>query len=158
MPVFHLFFGGKGPVRKIQHPVSAWADTSDTDKWSEMFKIFFQGYLTLGLLATGEIWQFIAFIQRHPGVLWEVLYLLLLLLLFASCPRFTASVHSTIQPPPPQLASFSVASALGQFFIFMCVSDFGPLPCSIITTTRSASCPKESVRKPNTQKSSKLGG
>jgi len=35
-----------------------------------------------------------------------------------------------------QLASFSVASALGQFFIFMCVSEFGPLPCSIITTTR----------------------
>jgi len=35
-----------------------------------------------------------------------------------------------------ELASFSVASALGQFFIFMCVSDFGPLPCSIITTTR----------------------
>ena len=23
-----------------------------------------------------------------------------------------------------------------QYFIFMCVSDFGPLPCSIITTTR----------------------
>ena len=23
-----------------------------------------------------------------------------------------------------------------QFFIFMCVSEFGPLPCSIITTTR----------------------
>merc|ERR1719228_2668806 len=35
-----------------------------------------------------------------------------------------------------QMASFSVASALGQFFIFMCVSEFGPLPCSIITTTR----------------------
>jgi len=35
-----------------------------------------------------------------------------------------------------QLASFSCASALGQFFIFMCVSEFGPLPCSIITTTR----------------------
>jgi len=35
-----------------------------------------------------------------------------------------------------QLATFSVASALGQFFIFLCVSDFGPLPCSIITTTR----------------------
>jgi len=34
------------------------------------------------------------------------------------------------------LATFSVASALGQFFIFMCVSEFGPLPCSIITTTR----------------------
>merc|ERR1712179_570704 len=35
-----------------------------------------------------------------------------------------------------QLASFSCASALGQFFIFMCVSEFGPLPCSIMTTTR----------------------
>jgi len=35
-----------------------------------------------------------------------------------------------------QMASFSVASAFGQFFIFMCVSEFGPLPCSIITTTR----------------------
>jgi len=35
-----------------------------------------------------------------------------------------------------ELATFSVASALGQFFIFLCVSDFGPLPCSIITTTR----------------------
>jgi UDP-galactose transporter B1 len=32
--------------------------------------------------------------------------------------------------------TFSVASALGQFFIFLTVSDFGPLPCSIITTTR----------------------
>lgn len=35
-----------------------------------------------------------------------------------------------------QLMTFSVASALGQFFIFLTVSDFGPLPCSIITTTR----------------------
>ncbi len=35
-----------------------------------------------------------------------------------------------------QLALFSVASALGQYFIFMCVAEFGPLPCSIATTTR----------------------
>ncbi|XP_023724167.1 solute carrier family 35 member B1 [Cryptotermes secundus] len=35
-----------------------------------------------------------------------------------------------------QLLTFSVASALGQFFIFLTVSDFGPLPCSIVTTTR----------------------
>jgi len=32
--------------------------------------------------------------------------------------------------------SFSVASAFGQFFIFIMVTDFGPLPCSIVTTTR----------------------
>jgi len=35
-----------------------------------------------------------------------------------------------------QIMNFCVASAFGQFFIFMCVSDFGPLPCSIVTTTR----------------------
>ncbi|XP_053639218.2 solute carrier family 35 member B1 [Cherax quadricarinatus] len=31
---------------------------------------------------------------------------------------------------------FSICSALGQFFIFLMVSDFGPLPCSVVTTTR----------------------
>ncbi|GAB6031946.1 hypothetical protein CHUAL_010330 [Chamberlinius hualienensis] len=35
-----------------------------------------------------------------------------------------------------QILTFSVASALGQFFIFLTVSEFGPLVCSIITTTR----------------------
>lgn len=35
-----------------------------------------------------------------------------------------------------QLLSVAVASALGQHFIFMCVTEFGPLPCSIVTTTR----------------------
>jgi UDP-galactose transporter B1 len=35
-----------------------------------------------------------------------------------------------------QILTFCVASAFGQFFIFMCVSEFGPLPCSIVTTTR----------------------
>ncbi len=35
-----------------------------------------------------------------------------------------------------EMMSFSLASAFGQFFIFLVVSDFGPLPCSIITTTR----------------------
>ncbi|CAD6239887.1 GSCOCG00002404001-RA-CDS [Cotesia congregata] len=34
------------------------------------------------------------------------------------------------------IMSFSTAGALGQFFIFRTVSEFGPLPCSIITTTR----------------------
>lgn len=62
-------------------------------------------YLSVALLVTGEGGQFLAFLHRHPTVLW-------------------------------QLATFSIASALGQFFIFVCVSDFGPLPCSIITTTR----------------------
>jgi len=63
------------------------------------------GFLGLALVAGGELFSFLAFVQRHPHVLnW--------------------------------LVSFSVASALGQYFIFMTISEFGPLPCSIITTTR----------------------
>merc|ERR1712170_186315 len=35
-----------------------------------------------------------------------------------------------------QLASVCIAMSLGQHFIFMCISEYGPLPTSIITTTR----------------------
>lgn len=34
------------------------------------------------------------------------------------------------------IALFSILSAIGQFFIFLTVTEFGPLPCSIVTTTR----------------------
>lgn len=34
------------------------------------------------------------------------------------------------------IATFSIAGAIGQHFIFLTVAEFGPLPCSIITTTR----------------------
>lgn len=34
------------------------------------------------------------------------------------------------------ILAFSALSALGQLFIFLTVTDFGPLPCSIVTTTR----------------------
>lgn len=34
------------------------------------------------------------------------------------------------------LASLALAGGLGQLFIFMMVAHFGPLPCSIVTTTR----------------------
>lgn len=34
------------------------------------------------------------------------------------------------------ILNFSVAGACGQYFIFLTVAEFGPLPCSIITTTR----------------------
>jgi len=36
----------------------------------------------------------------------------------------------------PNIILFCLTSALGQFFIYMMVTDFGPLPCSIVTTTR----------------------
>jgi len=83
---------------KLEHQTKSGHMMLSMNKWSV-------GYLSVALALTGEGVEFIGFIQRHPGVLWE-------------------------------LATFSVASAFGQFFIFLCVSDFGPLPCSIITTTR----------------------
>ncbi|KAK0177939.1 hypothetical protein PV328_001933 [Microctonus aethiopoides] len=54
---------------------------------------------------SGELLEFIKFLQRHPTSLWHI-------------------------------STFSMAGALGQFFIFLTVAEFGPLPCSIITTTR----------------------
>lgn len=66
--------------------------------WSMLF-------LSVALIGTGQIFDFISFVQRYPQIV-------------------------------VQLLLFSAFSALGQFFIFWTVSDFGPLPCSIVTTTR----------------------
>lgn len=68
------------------------------NKWSII-------YLGIGLVCSGELWNFVAFVERHPSIL-------------------------------GQLACVSIASALGQYFVFMCISEYGPLPCSLITTTR----------------------
>jgi len=83
---------------KAEHSTKSGHMMKAMNKWS----IF---YLGIGLVCSGELWDFIAFVGRHPSVVW-------------------------------QLASVSITSALGQYFIFMCVSEFGPLPCSLITTTR----------------------
>ncbi|MBN3296476.1 S35B1 protein, partial [Amia calva] len=61
--------------------------------------------LGLGVLWTGEVWEFLSFADRYPGVVYNILI-------------------------------FGLTSALGQSFIFMTVVYFGPLTCSIITTTR----------------------
>lgn len=66
--------------------------------WSTIF-------LGTALVGTGQIFEFISFVQRYPQII-------------------------------VQLLLFSTFSAIGQFFIFWTISDFGPLPCSIITTTR----------------------
>lgn len=57
------------------------------------------------ILVSGELFQFIQFLQRNPTTIWHI-------------------------------ATFSIAGAFGQYFIFVTVAEFGPLPCSIITTTR----------------------
>lgn len=62
-------------------------------------------FLGVALIVSGQIFEFISFVQRYPQIIMQLLL-------------------------------FSAFSALGQFFIFWTVSDFGPLPCSIVTTTR----------------------
>lgn len=66
---------------------------------------------------------------------WSSIYLGVAILITGEAVMFA----SFVQRHPNvvwQLLTISIASALGQFFIFLTVSDFGPLPCSIITTTR----------------------
>lgn len=67
--------------------------------------------------------------------LWSTLYLLIGLLFTGELWTFAEFVqrHPSILW---DMVSFSFASAAGQFFIFLMVTDFGPLPCSIVTTTR----------------------
>ncbi|CAL1537824.1 unnamed protein product [Lymnaea stagnalis] len=62
-------------------------------------------WLAIGLVLTGEVFEFLGFASRYPIVLFN-------------------------------MVSFSLASALGQMFIFITVTSFGPLTCSIVTTTR----------------------
>lgn len=47
-------------------------------------------------------------------------------------------LHFTARHPEllEHLASLAVCGALGQLFIFMMVAQFGPLACSVVTTTR----------------------
>lgn len=71
---------------------------SGINKWSVVF-------LGVGLAYTGEIVNFIKFVNRHPDVLWEMI-------------------------------SFSMVNTQGQFFIFLMIEHFGPLPCSLVTTMR----------------------
>ncbi|KAM3598766.1 uncharacterized protein V6R79_022309 [Siganus canaliculatus] len=61
--------------------------------------------LGLSVLWTGEVWEFLNFTERYPGIIYNLLL-------------------------------FGLTSALGQTFIFMTVVYFGPLTCSIVTTTR----------------------
>ncbi|KAG7459772.1 hypothetical protein MATL_G00214150 [Megalops atlanticus] len=61
--------------------------------------------LGMGVLWTGEVWEFLSFTDRYPSIIYNIML-------------------------------FGLTSALGQTFIFMTVVYFGPLTCSIITTTR----------------------
>uniref|UniRef100_A0A1I8EA68 U3 snoRNP-associated protein Utp1 n=1 Tax=Wuchereria bancrofti TaxID=6293 RepID=A0A1I8EA68_WUCBA len=67
--------------------------------------------------------------------LFSSLYLLVGLLLTGEFLDFMIFVQS-YPKIVIELFALAVASALGQFFIFKTVAEFGPLTCSIVTTTR----------------------
>ncbi|XP_050428266.1 solute carrier family 35 member B1 [Adelges cooleyi] len=66
---------------------------------------------------------------------WSILFLGVALIVSGQLFEFASFVQRYPQIIM-QIFLFSAFSALGQFFIFWTVSDFGPLPCSIVTTTR----------------------
>ncbi|XP_042238854.1 solute carrier family 35 member B1-like isoform X2 [Homarus americanus] len=67
--------------------------------------------------------------------LYSIGYLAVALLVTGEIFTFASFVHRYPEVLTKMLI-FSICSALGQFFIFLMVSDFGPLPCSVVTTTR----------------------
>ena len=67
--------------------------------------------------------------------LWSTIYLIAVTVATGDLNKF----YFFIQRHPNlvfDIALFSSLSAIGQLFIFLTVADFGPLPCSIVTTTR----------------------
>ncbi|XP_071941248.1 solute carrier family 35 member B1-like [Antedon mediterranea] len=66
---------------------------------------------------------------------WSVLFLLILCLVTGELFQFMEFL-SRYPNTIPNILLFGLASAVGQSFIFTTVSSFGPLTCSIITTTR----------------------
>lgn len=67
--------------------------------------IYIVFFVIIAAVVTGEIFDFIIFVQKHPEFLLRI-------------------------------ASASLVGSLGQIFIYMMVSGFGSLACSITTTTR----------------------
>lgn len=67
--------------------------------------------------------------------LWSTFYLLIMTICTGELIKFYHFIgrHPSLVY---DIALFSSLSAIGQLFIFLTVSEFGPLPCSIITTTR----------------------
>ncbi|XP_013136527.1 PREDICTED: solute carrier family 35 member B1 homolog [Papilio polytes] len=83
---------------KSESSPTAYSMMLNTNWWSTIIS-------AIGVLLSGEIFKFVAFVTQYPEIL---VYLI----------------------------SFALMGALGQLFIFFMVAEFGPLPCSVVTTTR----------------------
>lgn len=90
--------GASQDKMRAEYTTKAYPMMLAVNKWSACF-------LGVGVLFTGEVFRFLAFVERYPFVLWNMIL-------------------------------FSITSAIGQNFIFVTVTSFGPLTTSVVTTTR----------------------
>ena len=90
--------GGLQERMKAKYKIKSGHLMKETNKWAMI-------YLVFGLIWSGELWEFISFVLRHPSIIWH-------------------------------LVSASLANAIGEYFIFVCIYEFGSLTCTIITTFR----------------------
>ena len=89
-------------------------------------------FLMLGvtLLITGELLEFVNFVSRHPDILWQLASVCIAMSLGQVISRNFFGEELSIFRENNKILPFL------QHFIFMCISEYGPLPTSIITTTR----------------------
>lgn len=102
--------------------------------------VFFYPLLS-AILWTGELWDFLSFTERYPSIIYTILLFAVTSALgqvggsFGLWPSFDIVLQ--------RWASWNAArwndialKFLCQTFIFLTVVNFGPLTCSIVTTTR----------------------
>ena len=87
------------------------------------------------LLLTGEVFLFLGFVDRHPPVVWDILLFSVMSALGQVCSKYSYFTSLAGDSGERNLTALQW-HYLFQLFIFVSVADFGPLPCSIITTTR----------------------
>ena len=97
-------------------------------------------YLTVAVFLTSEIWHFVEFVQRFPFILTNIFAFSILSALgqvSGKVDRLLSSQRETVKRSPHSAdADHHLHPFPPQMFIFLTVTEFGPLPCSIMTTTR----------------------
>lgn len=89
-------------------------------------------FLLAAILWTGEVWDFLSFTERYPNVIYNIMLFGVTSALGQVGVR-TKDDHDLPEVLQIQLTLFSM---FYQTFIFLTVVNFGPLTCSIVTTTR----------------------
>lgn len=86
-------------------------------------------FLGVVILLTSEIWGFMDFVNRYPTVVNDVIWFSVLSALGQV--GFPSVCHISISNNNDVWCIYCQ-----QLFIFLTVAEYGPLPCSVVTTTR----------------------